>query len=198
MKGTKRKAEEKEEESEASSSNNKRAPKARRAEAKDLEEKHKLEDLWKAAFPVGTEWDQLDSVYQYKWKFSTLEDAFKQGGKLHGKRQNQTRFIIHLIGDDELDEITDELIEADALDEDQTDAFKEFVKDAVREAKKNKRKKREDREKAIEEMSEERKQAYQNMRLYKFYPVSTPDTPDVSNVKASFINRYYGKAHEVL
>ncbi|CBI22525.3 unnamed protein product, partial [Vitis vinifera] len=36
------------------------------------------------------------------------------------------------------------------------------------------------------------------MKFNKFYSVQTDDTPDISNVKAPFINRYYGKAHEVL
>ncbi|QHO14489.1 uncharacterized protein DS421_15g524590 [Arachis hypogaea] len=31
-------------------------------------------------------WDQLDSVYQYKWNFSNLENAFEEGGVLHGKK----------------------------------------------------------------------------------------------------------------
>ncbi|XP_059595633.1 uncharacterized protein LOC104880281 isoform X1 [Vitis vinifera] len=52
-------------------------------------------------------------------------------------------------------EVTDKLIEEDEFDADQKDAFKNFVKDNVREAKK-------------------------------------------ANRQAPFINRYYGKAHEVL
>ncbi|OMO55961.1 hypothetical protein CCACVL1_26862 [Corchorus capsularis] len=349
-KGTKRKAasskqeeKKKEEATKPSSSkenqkdNNKPAPKAKRAktskpepepEPEYFEDKRNLEDLWKVVFPVGTEWDQLDSVYQYNWNFSNLEDAFEEGGKLHGKKvylfgctepqlvpykgenkvicipaivavvsskppsdeiginsvqreveevvpmkkmkmdwvpyiplenrdsqvdrlksqifilsctqrraalkhlkidrlkkyeyclphfknplkedelEQSTEVIINFPAEpkpvlcefdwelDELDEFTDKLIEAEELDADQKDAFKEFVKEKVREAKKANRKAREDRKKALEEMSEEDKQALENIRFYKFYPVQTPDAPDVSNVKASFINRYYGKAHE--
>ncbi|KDP35231.1 hypothetical protein JCGZ_09390 [Jatropha curcas] len=99
---------------------------------------------------------------------------------------------------DELEEFTDKLIEEEELSADQKDAFKEFVKEKVREAKKANREARESRKKTLEAMSEETKKAYENMRFYKFYPVQTPDTPDISNVKAPFINRYYGKAHEVL
>ncbi|KAK3002390.1 hypothetical protein RJ639_021226 [Escallonia herrerae] len=44
------------------------------------------EDLWQQVFPVGTEWDQLDQVYQYKWNFSNLENAFEEGGELYGKK----------------------------------------------------------------------------------------------------------------
>ncbi|PIA55114.1 hypothetical protein AQUCO_00800091v1 [Aquilegia coerulea] len=51
-----------------------------------FEEKRNMEDLWQAVFPVGTEWDQLDSVYQFKWNFSNLEDAFEEGGLLHEKK----------------------------------------------------------------------------------------------------------------
>ncbi|KAL8456892.1 hypothetical protein ACS0TY_034937 [Phlomoides rotata] len=49
-------------------------------------EKRNLEDLWQQVFPVGTEWDQLDMVYQYKWSFTNLEDAFEEGGELHDKK----------------------------------------------------------------------------------------------------------------
>ncbi|XP_043693148.1 protein HEAT INTOLERANT 4-like [Telopea speciosissima] len=49
-------------------------------------EKRNLEDLWQAAFPVGTEWDQLDSLNKFKWNFSNLENAFEEGGVLHGKK----------------------------------------------------------------------------------------------------------------
>ncbi|CAB4313979.1 unnamed protein product [Prunus armeniaca] len=84
---------------------------------------------------------------------------------------------------DELEEFTDKLIEEEELSADQKDAFKEFLKEKVREQKKNNREAREARRKAIEEMSEEAKAAFENMRFYKFYPVQTPDTPDISNVK---------------
>ncbi|KAG5035961.1 hypothetical protein AAZX31_04G200900 [Glycine max] len=295
-----------------------------------FEDQRNLEDLWRETFPVGTEWDQLDSVYQYKWNFSNLENAFEEGGVLHGKRvylfgctepqlvwfkdeskvvcipvvvavvspfppsdkiginsvQREFEEIIpmkqmkmdwipyipledresrvdrlksqifilsctqrraalkHLKLDrvkkyeyclpyfyhpfkedeleqstevqiifpaepkpvfcefdwelDELEEFTDKLIEEEELLEDQKDTFKEFVKEKVREAKKANREAREARRKAIQEMSEEARAAFENMRFYKFYPVQSPDAPDVSNVKSPFINRYYGKAHEVL
>ncbi|TYJ04450.1 hypothetical protein E1A91_A12G092900v1 [Gossypium mustelinum] len=281
--------------------NHKLASKAKRAKSSKpqpqpeyFEDKRNLEDLWKAAFPVGTEWDQLDSVYQFNWNFSNLEEAFEEGGKLYGKKvylfgctepqlvlykgenkvicipvvvavvspfppsdkiginsvqreaeeivpmkqmkmdwvpyiplenrvalkqmnidclkkyeyclpyfyqplkedelEQSTEVQIIFPAEqkpvfcefdwelDELDEFTDQLIEADELDKDKKDAFKA----------------REARKKALEEMSEETKAAFENMRFSKFYPIPTPDTPDVSNVKAPFINRYYGKAHEVL
>ncbi|KAK9923488.1 hypothetical protein M0R45_031905 [Rubus argutus] len=47
-----------------------------------MEEKCNLQDLWKAAFPVGTEWDPLESVYKYDWDFTNLEREF-EGGKLY-------------------------------------------------------------------------------------------------------------------
>ncbi|XP_019177292.1 PREDICTED: uncharacterized protein LOC109172567 [Ipomoea nil] len=284
------------------------------------------EDLCKQVFPVGTEWDQLDMVYQYKWNFSNLEEAFEEGGKLYGKnvylfgftepqlvsyqgqakvtcipvvvavvspfppsdkiginsvqreaekivpmkqmkmgwipyyRDSQVERLksqIFILGftqgraglehlklerdkkfeyclpyfyqpfkEDELeqstiveiifpgepkpvfcefdwefnevDEFTDKLIEEEELTEDQKDAFKDFIKEKVREAKKANREAREARKKAIAEMSAEKKAAFDDMRFYKFYPVTSPDAPDVSNVKSPFINRYYGKAHEIL
>ncbi|KAH9312949.1 hypothetical protein KI387_027984, partial [Taxus chinensis] len=41
--------------------------------------------LWQAAFPVGTEWDQMDNVYKISWDFSNLKSAFEEGGVLYGK-----------------------------------------------------------------------------------------------------------------
>lgn len=293
-------------------------------------DKRNLEDLWKQVFPVGTEWDQLDQVYQYKWNFSNLEDAFEEGGELYGQKvylfgctepqlvffrdegkvtcipvvvavvspfppsdkiginsvQREAEEIVpmkHMKMDwvpyipledrdaqverlksqifilsckqrraglrhlklervkkfeyclpyfyqplqedeleqstivqiifpaeakpifcefdwelDELEEFTDKLIEEEELSADQKDAFKDFVREKVREGKKANREAREARKKALEEMSEETKAAFQNMKFYKFYPVPTPDSPDVSQVKSPFINRYYRKAHKVL
>ncbi|CAN6992209.1 unnamed protein product [Brassica oleracea var. botrytis] len=103
---------------------------------------------------------------------------------------------------DELEEFVDKLIEDEALASEQKDEFKasgaEYVKEQVRAAKKANREAREARRKAIEDMSEETRQAFQSMKFYKFYPLPSPETPDVSGVKSRFINRYYGKAHEVL
>ncbi|XP_030522986.1 protein HEAT INTOLERANT 4-like [Rhodamnia argentea] len=299
------------------------------AEPEFFKDKRNLEDLWKAVFPVGTEWDQLDRVYQMNWDFSNLENAFEEGGKLYGEKvylfgctepqlvffkgerkimyipavvavvspfppsdkigitsvQRESEEIIpmkqmkmdwvpyiplenrdsqvdrlkspifilsctqrraalkHLkidrvkkyeyclpyfyqpFKEDEfeqstsisimypveppffcefdwevggLEDLTDNLIEERYLTEDQKDDFKDHVKKTVREAKKANREAREARKKAIEEMSEETKSAFQSMKFYKFYPVQTPDTPDLSNSKVPFINRYYGKAREVL
>ncbi|XP_057416489.1 protein HEAT INTOLERANT 4-like [Lotus japonicus] len=328
-KGTKRRA--KHEDAAEPKQSKKRSTKPKPSKPDEyFEDKRNLEDLWKQTFPVGTEWDQLDSVYQYKWDFSNLENAFEEGGVLHEKKvylfgctepqlvwfndeskvvcipvvvavvspfppsdkiginsvQREAEEIIpmkqmkmdwvpyiplehresqvdrlksqifilsctqrraalkHLKLDrvkkyeyclpyfyqpfkedeleqstevqiifpgepkpifcefdwelDELEEFTDKLIEEEELSEDQKDAFKEFVKEKVREAKKANREARETRKKAIEEMSEEAKAAFENMRFYKFYPIQSPNAPDVSNVKSPFINRYYGKAHEVL
>ncbi|CAA2980515.1 HEAT INTOLERANT 4-like [Olea europaea subsp. europaea] len=82
-------------------------------------------------------------------------------------------------------EFTDKLTEEEELSADQKDAFKDFVKEKVQEAKKANREAREARRKALEEMSAEVKAAFQNMKFYKFYPVSAPDTPDISSVKVN-------------
>ncbi|GAB2282938.1 Protein HEAT INTOLERANT 4 [Dionaea muscipula] len=328
------KAQEVEEEEEGPKKGRKRAKRARTSKREEEPEyfpdQRSLEDLWKEVFPVGTEWDQLDSVYQYNWNFSNLEDAFEDEGELHGKRvymfgstepqmvafkeqqkiicipvvvavvspfppsdkiginsvQRETEEIIpmkrmkmdwvpyiplenrssqverlkseifilrctqrksalkhlkiervkkfeyclpyfyHPFKEDELEqstvvqilypidpkpvfcefdwefdeteEFTDKLIEAEELSADQKDAFMKFLKEKVREAKKANKEAREARKKAVEEMSPETKAAYENIQFYKFYPVATADSPDVSDVKAPFINRYYGKAHKVL
>ncbi|CAD5331282.1 unnamed protein product [Arabidopsis thaliana] len=300
-----------------------KAKKPRAAKVKEepvyFEEKRSLEDLWKVAFPVGTEWDQLDALYEFNWDFQNLEEALEEGGKLYGKKvyvfgctepqlvpykgankivhvpavvvvritsvQREVEEIIpmkkmkmdwlpyipiekrdrqvdkmnsqiftlgctqrrsalrHMKEDqlkkfeyclpyfyqpfkedeleqstevqimfpseppvvcefdwefDELQEFVDKLVEEEALPAEQADEFKEYVKEQVRAAKKANREAKDARKKAIEEMSEDTKQAFQKMKFYKFYPQPSPDTPDVSGVQSPFINRYYGKAHEVL
>ncbi|ONI33618.1 hypothetical protein PRUPE_1G436000 [Prunus persica] len=306
------------------------------SEPEYLEEPRNLEDLWKAAFPVGTEWDQLDAVYRFKWDFSNLEQAFEEGGKLFGignnkvylfggtepqqvpfkgkleivyipivvavvspcppsdkigikSVQRETEEIVpmkemkmdwvpyipldkrdrqvveygrkspqifvlgctqrraalkHMKIDrlkkfdyclpylmpikeeelelstevdilfpaepnppvycvfdwqfDEVEEFADDRIKEEELSADQKDAFMEFVKEKVRQQKRENREKKEARRQAFEKMSVEAKAAFENLKYYKFYPVQTADTPDISAVKASYINRYYNKAHEVL
>lgn len=55
------------------------------AEPEYFPEKRNLEDLWQAAFPVGTEWDNMDKLREISWDFSNLEKAFEEGGELYGK-----------------------------------------------------------------------------------------------------------------
>ncbi|KAL3623712.1 hypothetical protein CASFOL_032528 [Castilleja foliolosa] len=310
------------------------AAKGRRKRAKSeteteyFPEKRNLEDLWQQVFPVGTEWDQLDTVYQYKWNFCNLEDAFEEGGELHNKtvylfgctepqlvpfqgqnkvimipvvvavvspfppsdkiginsvqreteeivpmkqmkmdwvpyiplekrksqverlKKSQKIFvlrcsqrraglrhmklerikkfeyclpyylyssspdeieqstlvpILYPIDDhkpvfcdfdwkfDEVEELTNKLIEEEELSEDQKEPFKDFVKEKVGEARRAFREEARRRRRQVQAA-----ETFDNMKLYKFYPVSTPNTPDVSNVKEPFINRYYGKASMVL
>ncbi|KAL2630848.1 hypothetical protein R1flu_015534 [Riccia fluitans] len=302
-------------------------------------ERGRLADLWKEAFPVGTEWDQYEKVYEINWSFTNLESAFEEGGILHGHRvylfgctEPQLVFfkdkdgnvssqrVIHIpavvavtspfppsdklgiksvqmegemivpmkdmkmdwipyipedtyehtsleryktqiftlkctqrraalkqlrherikkyeyclpylyqplkeedlpndtdvsimypFDDeskppivteydwefDEFEEFADKFIEAEELPAEEKDKFMAFVKSQVMEEKKKQRQAKEARKKAIQEMSQETKDALNNMNFFKFYPVRTDDTPDVSNYKAAFINRYYGKATQV-
>ncbi|KAF3336867.1 hypothetical protein FCM35_KLT19453 [Carex littledalei] len=99
---------------------------------------------------------------------------------------------------DDIEDFTKELIDSESLPEDKKDEFQSYVKEQVRERKAAQRQAREARKKMIEDMDPEVKAAYEKMRFYKFYPVLTPDTPDIDSCKVPFINRYYGKAHQVL
>ncbi|XP_078164262.1 protein HEAT INTOLERANT 4-like [Carex rostrata] len=293
-----------------------------------FEDQTNLKDLWQAAFPVGTEWDNMDKLRDINWKFSNLEEAFEEGGVLHGKKVylfgstepqllnvngenkvtlipvvvavdcpyppsdkigiksvqrveedivpmkkmkmdwipyvpiedrlrrlegnkyqiftlgcNQRRSTLKLLKTervkqydycipyfqpleppedeedtvvnilfpieppivcdfdwdlDDPEDFTKELIDSESLPEDKKDEFQSYVKEQVRERKAAQRQAREARKKMIEDMDPEVKAAYEKIRFYKFYPVSTPDTPDISSCKVPFINRYYGKAHQVL
>ncbi|KAG6486199.1 hypothetical protein ZIOFF_054769 [Zingiber officinale] len=61
-----------------------KAPKPK-VETEYFSEKRNMEDLWQSAFPVGTEWDNMDKLSEINWCFSNLESAFEEGGELHGK-----------------------------------------------------------------------------------------------------------------
>ncbi|AQK44450.1 ATP/GTP binding protein-like [Zea mays] len=43
------------------------------------------EDLWLSAFPVGTEWENIDKIKEFNWSFENVEEALEEGGELHGK-----------------------------------------------------------------------------------------------------------------
>ncbi|RLM74704.1 uncharacterized protein C2845_PM15G12590 [Panicum miliaceum] len=47
--------------------------------------KRNLEDLWLSAFPVGTEWENIDKIKEFNWNFENLEKALEEGGELYGK-----------------------------------------------------------------------------------------------------------------
>ncbi|CDY48638.1 BnaCnng16570D [Brassica napus] len=96
-----------------------------------------------------------------------------------------------------LEEFTNERIEEGRLSEEQRDEFKEFVQESVREARRANREARDARRREVEEMSQETREVFENMRLYKFYPQNPPDFAR-NMQKVTFINRYYGNAHQVL
>jgi hypothetical protein len=307
--------------------------KAKNVETVDIEEKGPLADLWKEAFPVGTEWDQYERVYEINWDFSNLEAAFEEGGVLHGKKvflfgctepqlvwftdRDMSR-VVHIpaivavvspfppsdkvgiksvqmegemivpmrqmkmdwvpyIPHDLLDHTSierfknvqiytlkcaqrkaalkqlkverikkyeyclpylyqpmkEEDVQPDTVvsimytfDDDESkppvvaefdwefddyeeytdeqltpedkDKFIAFVKQTVQAEKKKQREAREARKKAIQDMSPETKAALENMKFYKFYPTKSAGAPDISEQKSPFINRYYGKATQVL
>ncbi|KFK27103.1 hypothetical protein AALP_AA8G334700, partial [Arabis alpina] len=94
---------------------------------------------------------------------------------------------------DKLKDLVDYHIETGELSAEQTDEFKEFFKEKVRATKKAIREAKAARLKGIEEMSEAKKEPLQNI---KFYPQPSPGVSGV--LQTPYINRYYGKAHQVL
>ncbi|GJR80536.1 heat intolerant 4-like protein [Tanacetum coccineum] len=84
-KGTKRKAEQKQHESTKVVRRKTKHSKPQ-LEPEFFRDQRELEDLWKHAYPVGTELDRLDRLYEYNWNFSNLEEAFDEGGVLHGEK----------------------------------------------------------------------------------------------------------------
>lgn len=95
----------------------------------------------------------------------------------------------------ELDELEEFVDSRNDVPAEHKEMFKEFVGEKVREVKRENRGAREARKKVLEDMDEETKGVLQDMRFYKFYPALTSDGLVVK--KAHFINRYFGKAHEI-
>ncbi|CAL9003537.1 unnamed protein product [Prunus brigantina] len=63
------------------------------------EEPRKLEELWKAAFPVGTGWDKMEAVHnKFKWDFTNLQQALEVGGKLHREIIGKDSNKVYLFG----------------------------------------------------------------------------------------------------
>ncbi|CAN6219761.1 unnamed protein product [Urochloa humidicola] len=48
-------------------------------------ERRNLEDLWLSAFPIGTEWDNIDKIKEFNWNFKNLKETLEEGGELYGK-----------------------------------------------------------------------------------------------------------------
>ncbi|KAL6651879.1 hypothetical protein ACP70R_010804 [Stipagrostis hirtigluma subsp. patula] len=305
-----------------------KAPPRPKPETEYFPEKRNLEDLWLSAFPVGTEWENIDKIKEFNWNFENLEKCLEEGGKLYGKtvyvfgstepqlldvngeskmvfipvvvvvdcpfppsdkiginsvqRENEEivpmkamkmawvpyvpledrlsridslKTKIYTLGctqrrsalkhlktervkkfdycmpyyvplnppEDEHDTVVNimypleppivcefhwkiddyeafanEKVEDEVLPEDEKEKFKEFVKENVREMKRELKQEKEARKKAIDDMDRKTKEAFENIKFYKFYPVKTLDTPDVSNVKSTYVNRYYRHAHYLM
>lgn len=98
---------------------------------------------------------------------------------------------------DDFKEFVAEKLEENELDaEKHAEPLKTAIREAVKATKRKYKAEREGRQKRIDAISSDEREAIKNMKLLKFYPMN--DWPDVSKVKSPYINRYYGRATEVL
>lgn len=63
----------------------KRAKATPKPDAEYFADRRNLEDLWSSAFPIGTEWENIDKIKEFNWNFQNLEKALEEGGELYGK-----------------------------------------------------------------------------------------------------------------
>lgn len=98
---------------------------------------------------------------------------------------------------DDMDEIVDTQIKDNDLDPKiHREPIVQAIEKQVEETKLRYKKEKEQRKARIEAVSEADIKAFSEMKLIKFYPQN--DYPDTKECKVKYINRYYGKADEVL
>ncbi|XP_068317259.1 protein HEAT INTOLERANT 4-like [Pyrus communis] len=151
-----------------------------------------------------------ESFVKLQYFFPCLDDHKEEEDdcRARGEVDEVAKFIIEemIEGDDELSPI----VKA---------GLKEYVEDKLFEAKRNGRENKDSSNSVfsfVQAMIEDggfkrrssnkgantlrrfsREEGFGSRRIYKFYPVQTPETPDISRAKYRFINKYYGKPHEV-
>ncbi|KAJ1281146.1 hypothetical protein BS78_04G286000 [Paspalum vaginatum] len=62
-----------------------KAPPKTKNETECFPEKRNMEDLWLSAFPVGTEWENIDKIKEFNWNFENLDKTLDEGGELYEK-----------------------------------------------------------------------------------------------------------------
>jgi hypothetical protein len=97
---------------------------------------------------------------------------------------------------DEIDEIVKEVKEDNELTEDEAKVVENAIKSEIEATKEKYKKKKEEIAKKISAFTPQDKKAIAELKIYKFYPQNTD--VDLSHLKSPFINRYYGKATQVL
>lgn len=149
---------------------------------------------------VDAEVHQYDYVLPYFFKPDQVEDATEDTvvqvlAELDGlKAPLICEFDYEL---DDFKEFVQETIKDNELDADKhTEALKTAIRDAVKATKLKYKAEKEERKKRINAISPEEREAIKSMKLLKFYPLN--EWPDVSKIKSPFVNRYYGRATEVL
>lgn len=96
---------------------------------------------------------------------------------------------------DTLQEFVDERMEEEALPADFRDSLKTQIRDHVRAVKAERLAAKAAKTAALEQIPLDIRNALKELRLHKFYP--TAPLVDISNFKSTFINRYYGMAHQL-
>lgn len=101
---------------------------------------------------------------------------------------------------DDLEEFVEEQINENELDPSKhVEPLRNAIRAAVKARKEEIKAERNAKVTRLQDMPEEERQSIATMKLYKFYPSNEEEKyPDVSNSKVSYVNRYYGKADEVL
>jgi hypothetical protein len=96
---------------------------------------------------------------------------------------------------DDLEEFVEEYSKENELNEEESKIVKEAIKDEIKATKEKFKKEKEELVKRFSIYSKEQKEALSKLKVYKFYPQNKDI--NVSDFKSPYINRYYGKAHEV-
>eukprot|EP01080_Neovahlkampfia_damariscottae_P011309 gene11309-4120_t len=96
---------------------------------------------------------------------------------------------------DDVDEFVEEYSKENELTKEEAVIVKNAIKDEIKSTKEKFKKEKEEKLKRFSVYTKQQKAEFEKLKFYKFYPQNKDI--NVGDFKSPYINRYYGKAHEM-
>eukprot|EP00301_Raphidiophrys_heterophryoidea_P024862 c819_g1_i1.p1 GENE.c819_g1_i1~~c819_g1_i1.p1 ORF type:complete len:391 (+),score=140.54 c819_g1_i1:91-1263(+) len=97
---------------------------------------------------------------------------------------------------DDFKEFVSDLAKEFSLNEEKEQELKDLIKAEVKKTKEKIKKETDAKQKELDDIPDDVKEKLKQTRIMKFYPTNT--FPNIDHIKTPFVNRYFGKADEVL